>query len=241
MPPRLTRLTLPLPGAALASQVDVYFAHMALPWTRAPGRSIDIELGGQEVINIELDSLDANADDVVEVLREGQPRVGFWTRLAGEYLQTGNIDAAEKIALAAVDSACRVCLCLPARRQDNRPDRPSRARSVRRQRRGRVPAARVRPPRKHPALARAQRPEAQARQCPCVSPQSIPRARSRVHAGQDVLTEKTRDEYMRDATVYLNQCDKILSEEGGDQATKELLMLTRGASRVRPRICLCVC
>lgn len=76
------------------------------PWNTAPGRSIDIELGGQEVINIELDSLDANADDVVEVLKEGRPKVGVWTRLAGEYLRRGHLDAAEKIAKDAVECVC---------------------------------------------------------------------------------------------------------------------------------------
>lgn len=76
------------------------------PWNTAPGRSIDIELGGQEVINIELDTLDANADDVVEVLKEGRPKVSVWTRLAGEYLRRGHLDAAEKIAKDAVACAC---------------------------------------------------------------------------------------------------------------------------------------
>jgi len=75
-----------------------------LPWNSAPGRSIDIELGGQEVINIELDTLDSNADDVLEVLKEGQPRVAYWTRLAGEYMRRGHLDAAEKIALSAIES-----------------------------------------------------------------------------------------------------------------------------------------
>jgi RNA polymerase-associated protein CTR9 len=76
-----------------------------LPWNSAPGRSIDIELGGQEVINIELDTLDSNADDVLEVLKEGQPKVAYWTRLAGEYMRRGHLDAAEKIALSAIESA----------------------------------------------------------------------------------------------------------------------------------------
>lgn len=80
------------------------------PWNTAPGRSIDIELGGQEVINIELDTLDANADDVVEVLKEGRPKVSVWTRLAGEYLRRGHLDAAEKIAKDAV--ACALCSSL---------------------------------------------------------------------------------------------------------------------------------
>ena len=79
-----------------------------LPWNSAPGRSIDIELGGQEVINIELDTLDSNADDVLEVLKEGQPKVAYWTRLAGEYMRRGHLDAAEKIALSAIESACRL-------------------------------------------------------------------------------------------------------------------------------------
>lgn len=74
------------------------------PWNSAPGRSIDIELGGQEVINIELDNLDSNADDVLEVLKEGQPKVAYWTRLAGEYMRRGFLDAAEKIALSAIES-----------------------------------------------------------------------------------------------------------------------------------------
>lgn len=78
-----------------------------LPWNSAPGRSIDIELGGQEVINIELDNLDSNADDVLEVLKEGQPKVAYWTRLAGEYMRRGHLDAAEKIALSAIDSTLK--------------------------------------------------------------------------------------------------------------------------------------
>ncbi|KAI0044199.1 RNA polymerase II-associated protein [Auriscalpium vulgare] len=71
------------------------------PWNSAPGRSIDIELSGQEVINIELDALDSNVEDVVEVLMDGQPKVEYWTRLAGEYLRRGDLDAAEAIMNAA--------------------------------------------------------------------------------------------------------------------------------------------
>ena len=85
-----------------------------LPWNSAPGRSIDIELGGQEVINIELDNLDSNADDVLEVLKEGQPKVAYWTRLAGEYMRRGHLDAAEKIALSAIDSTLNHLYCLLA-------------------------------------------------------------------------------------------------------------------------------
>jgi hypothetical protein len=82
------------------------------PWNSAPGRSIDIELGGQEVINIELDNLDSNADDVLEVLKEGQPKVAYWTRLAGEYMRRGHLDAAEKIALSAIESAFCTVFCI---------------------------------------------------------------------------------------------------------------------------------
>jgi hypothetical protein len=81
-----------------------------LPWNSAPGRSIDIELGGQEVINIELDTLDSNADDVLEVLKEGQPKVAYWTRLAGEYMRRDHLDAAEKIALSAIESRLELCV-----------------------------------------------------------------------------------------------------------------------------------
>ncbi|KAI0759855.1 RNA polymerase II-associated protein [Trametes elegans] len=67
-----------------------------------PGRSIDIELGGQEVITIELDNLDPNPDDLLEVLKEGQCKVWIWTRLAAEYWRRGQLDAAEKIAQTAI-------------------------------------------------------------------------------------------------------------------------------------------
>jgi hypothetical protein len=49
--------------------------------------------------------------------------------------------------------------------------------------------------------------------------------------GQDIMThERSREDYIREATQYLNSCDKVLSEEGGDQSMKELLMLTKGVS-----------
>jgi RNA polymerase-associated protein CTR9 len=93
-----------------------------LPWNSAPGRSIDIELGGQEVINIELDTLDSNADDVLEVLKDGQPKVAYWTRLAGEYMRRGHLDAAEKIALSAIESTSVLCVFYgPTRTRDRFP------------------------------------------------------------------------------------------------------------------------
>lgn len=71
---------------------------------QVPGRSLDIELGQHEVINVELDSLDPNPDDLLEVLKEGQCKVWIWTRLASEYWRRGYLDAAERIAQAAIES-----------------------------------------------------------------------------------------------------------------------------------------
>lgn len=67
------------------------------------GRSIDIELGGQEVITIDLDNLDPNPEDVLELLRDGQCTIWVWTKLAGEYWRRGYLDAAERIALSAIE------------------------------------------------------------------------------------------------------------------------------------------
>jgi RNA polymerase-associated protein CTR9 len=68
------------------------------------GRSIDIELGGQEVITIDLDNLDPNPEDVLDLLKEGQCRVSVWTKLAGEYWRRGYLAAAERIAHSAIES-----------------------------------------------------------------------------------------------------------------------------------------
>ncbi|KAF9464960.1 RNA polymerase II-associated protein [Collybia nuda] len=68
------------------------------------GRSVDIELGGQEVITIDLDNLDPNPDDVLDLLKDGQCKIWVWTKLAGEYWRRGYLAAAERIALSAVDS-----------------------------------------------------------------------------------------------------------------------------------------
>ncbi|KAF8229067.1 RNA polymerase II-associated protein [Tricholoma matsutake] len=68
------------------------------------GRSVDIELGGQEVITIDLDNLDPNPEDVLDLLKDGQCNVWVWTKLAGEYWRRGYLDAAERIALSAVES-----------------------------------------------------------------------------------------------------------------------------------------
>lgn len=71
--------------------------------TSLPGRSVDIELGGQEVITIDLDNLDPNPDDVLDLLKEGQCTIFVWTKLAGEYWRRGYLEAAERIALTAIE------------------------------------------------------------------------------------------------------------------------------------------
>ncbi|KAF8198079.1 RNA polymerase II-associated protein [Pholiota molesta] len=72
--------------------------------TSLPGRSVDIELGGQEVITIDLDNLDPNPDDVLDLLKDGQCTVFVWTKLAGEYWRRGYLEAAERIAHSAIES-----------------------------------------------------------------------------------------------------------------------------------------
>jgi hypothetical protein len=76
----------------------------------AAGRSVDIELGGQEVITIDLDNLDPNPEDVLDLLKEGQCKVWVWTKLAGEYWRRGYLGAAEKIAQQAID--CEFSFCV---------------------------------------------------------------------------------------------------------------------------------
>lgn len=68
----------------------------------APGRSIDIELSGQEIITVDLDNLDANPDDLLDVLRESQSKVSVWAKLATEYLRRGSVEPAEKLAHGAI-------------------------------------------------------------------------------------------------------------------------------------------
>ncbi|VDB88728.1 unnamed protein product [Peniophora sp. CBMAI 1063] len=168
---------------------------MAAPWNLSPGRSIDLELGGQEVVTVELDELDPNADDIIEVLKEGQAKVAYWTRLAGEYLQNGNVDAAERICTSAVDtfSQNQASAALPA---------------------------------VYALLANIKL--ARARKAPKMK---------LANARMDVLTrEPTRDDMMLEATKFINECEKVLSEEGGaEQSTKELLVLTRAIHQLAGR------
>ncbi|KAI5118232.1 hypothetical protein M0805_008868 [Coniferiporia weirii] len=69
----------------------------------APNRSIDVELGGQEVVTIELDTLDSDPRDYIDLLIEGNAKVSIWTRLACEYWKKGLLEAAQNCAESAVD------------------------------------------------------------------------------------------------------------------------------------------
>lgn len=106
LPPFCVSGTLPFAGGQTLLRSPDNRTHVDMSASPPPpGRTIDIELGGQEVITVELDSLDPIPDDLIELLREGQCRVWIWTRLAAEYWRRGHLDAAEKIAKAAIESA----------------------------------------------------------------------------------------------------------------------------------------
>ena len=67
-----------------------------------PGRFVDIELGDQEEVAIDLDNLDADPKDILELLREANPSVWKWITFAGEYWRKGLHSAAEEICQAAI-------------------------------------------------------------------------------------------------------------------------------------------
>ncbi|KAF8813945.1 RNA polymerase II-associated protein [Phlegmacium glaucopus] len=150
------------------------------------GRSVDIELGGQEVITIDLDNLDPNPDDVLDLLKDGQCKVWVWTKLAGEYWRRGYLEAAEKIARSAVESF-----------QSN--DSSSSLPPV------------------YSLLANIQ--IANARKAPKLRLSD---------AQQDIMTsEKSKEEYYRDAAQYLNTGERVVSDSG-DGVSGTLAFLTRG-------------
>ena len=70
----------------------------------APNRSIDVELSGQEIVAIDLDTLDADPQDYIDLLLEakGNATVSMWTRLACEYCKIGLYESAEKVLESAV-------------------------------------------------------------------------------------------------------------------------------------------
>ncbi|KAG8810480.1 hypothetical protein FRC17_002919 [Serendipita sp. 399] len=66
-------------------------------------RSLEIALGDQEVITIDLDSLDQSTDDVIAVLQDAQCQVSIWTQLASEYWRRGWLESAQRITHFAVE------------------------------------------------------------------------------------------------------------------------------------------
>ncbi|THH04202.1 hypothetical protein EW145_g5695 [Phellinidium pouzarii] len=74
-----------------------------MPPPSAPSRSIDVELGGQEVVTIELDTLDSDPRDYIDLLIEGNAKVSIWTRLACEYWKKGLLESAQQCAESAID------------------------------------------------------------------------------------------------------------------------------------------
>ncbi|KAJ7213002.1 RNA polymerase II-associated protein [Mycena pura] len=67
------------------------------------GRTIDIELGGQEVITLDLDVLDP-VDEVLDLLSDPmcKAKTWVWTVIATEFWRRGSLEAAEKVASRAV-------------------------------------------------------------------------------------------------------------------------------------------
>ncbi|KAM6502121.1 RNA polymerase II-associated protein [Amanita muscaria] len=157
-----------------------------------PGHSIDIELGGQEVITIDLDNLDPNPEDVLDLLKDGQCKIWVWTKLAGEYWRRGYLDAAERIALSAVESF------------------------------NTSGSAAALPP-MYALLANMKITRAST-QPKLVLPD----------ARQDILTEKPKEEYYREAAQYLNTGERVAAE-AGEGVGGTLSFLTRGIQQLATR------
>lgn len=66
-------------------------------------RALEIDIGDQEVITIDLDALDQSTDDVINVLQDARCKVTTWTQLASEYWRRGWLDSAQRIAHAALE------------------------------------------------------------------------------------------------------------------------------------------
>ena len=73
------------------------------PPPAATNRSIDVELSGQEIVALDLDTLDPDPQDYIDLLLEakGNATVSMWARLACEYWKNGLLDSAEKVLAAA--------------------------------------------------------------------------------------------------------------------------------------------
>ncbi|THU95501.1 RNA polymerase II-associated protein [Dendrothele bispora CBS 962.96] len=161
--------------------------------SQSTGRNFEIELGGQEVISIDLDQIDPNPNDVLDVLREGQCRVWVWTKLAGEYWRRGYLEAAAKIANTAIE-------CF--RMNDSTASLPP----------------------VYSMLANIQ--IAHARKAPKLVLQN---------AREDILHERTKDEYYREAAHQLNTGEKTANETGEQVRSVELAFLTRGIQQLATR------
>jgi RNA polymerase-associated protein CTR9 len=68
-----------------------------------PGRSIDIEIGDQEIITLELNDLEKDPTDLLGLLKDGRCTVWVWTKLAAEYWRRGWLDGAQQLALGAIE------------------------------------------------------------------------------------------------------------------------------------------
>ncbi|KAL4073760.1 hypothetical protein V8B97DRAFT_1238806 [Scleroderma yunnanense] len=160
--------------------------------TNNSGRSIDIELGGQEVITIDLGDLDPNPEDVLDLLKEGQCKVSVWTRLASEYWRRDYLTAAETIARAAIESLTS---------------------------NGTTASS----PPIYALLANIQL--AHARKAPKVV---------LADAREDKLSERTKEDYYREAAQYLNAGERAAAE-GGEGVGGTLAFLTRGIHQLATR------
>ncbi|KAF8629244.1 hypothetical protein AX17_005823 [Amanita inopinata Kibby_2008] len=158
----------------------------------SPGRSIDIELGGQEVITIDLDNLDPNPEDVLDLLKDGQCNIWVWTKLAGEYWRRGYLDAAERIANTAIESfqASGSATALP------------------------------------PMYALVANIKATRSS---TAPKLI-----LLDARQDTLTEKSKEEYYKEAAQFLNTAERVAAE-AGEGIGSTLSFLTRGIQQLATR------
>lgn len=65
-------------------------------------RALEIEVD-QEVITIDLDSLDPSTDDVVAVLQDAECKISVWTQLASEYWRKGWLESAQRITNQAIE------------------------------------------------------------------------------------------------------------------------------------------
>ena len=81
------------------------------PPPAATNRSIDVELSGQEIVALDLDTLDPDPQDYIDLLLEAKRNatVSMWARLACEYWKNGLLDSAEKVLAAAQPRTSSAC------------------------------------------------------------------------------------------------------------------------------------